>query len=465
MNAVSGGILFLLLLVVALAQRRWALLAILGGVFYLTQGHSLVVAGLNIYTFRILELAAFGRVIIRGELTRVRLNKIDWTLLLAYNYAAAIWILRSSDVSPQQFASAVDPTLVYLALRSLVTDLEDLRWLLGAFLVLLVPYGSLVFLERLTGRSAFSLVGASWSLYFRDGVPRCMGSFRHAILLGSVAASFLALYIGVFMSGRRRVAALLGAGVSLMLVALSHSGGPLTTAIAVFLGWAAWPLRRHVKWVRRGILAVLVLLLIFMKAPIWYLPFKISAVVGGGGYHRGLLMDQAWQDLGRWWLAGLDVTETSEWMPYVHTDIGGADVTNQFVVFGLRGGLIALGLLVAVFVFALRNLGRPLSAAQGSGLSATEDAPLLWGLGVAVLSHAVSWLGVAYFDQSYVVWLLQLAAVSSCVQAAAASSDRFVPAAEGRPRRGVRYPSVSLAQTPGDARRQHGKSTKAWPRS
>ena len=444
MNAVSGSILLALLLVVCFAPRRWAVLAMAAGVFFLTQGHSLSIAGLSLYPIRILEAAAFGRVLLRRELVLGQLNRIDFALVLLYNYAAVIWILRSTDIAAEQFASALEPTICYLALRSLINGVDDVRWFLTAFVVLLVPFTALVFLENLTGQSSFTAVGASPVLYFREGVARCMGSFRHAITLGSVGATLLCLYIGLWMSGSRRAVAVLGASLCLALVGLSNSGGPLTSAAAVFLGWAIWYIRDRMTLVRRVSVLAFLFLVVFMRAPIWYLPFKISELVGGGGYHRGVLMERAWHDLGRWWLVGMDIRETASWFPYVLGVVGGADMTNQFLLIGIRGGLPALGLLVCVIVFAFKGIGRALSAVRPLGNRARGDEAIVWALGATLFVHTVTWFGVSYFDQSYVIWLMQLAMLSSTVQTLAvrAPGPRTVPVATRRSRSHVVAPSA-----------------------
>jgi hypothetical protein len=149
-----------------------------------------------------------------------------------------------------------------------------------------------------------------------------------------------------------------------------------------------------------------------MNAAIWYLPFKISGLVGGGGYHRGLLMDMAWQDLENWWVAGMPMAETARWFPYVHEVVGGADITNHFLVFAIRAGLPTVLLLIAVLTYGFKGVGSVLGSVRGRG----DDEFLLWGMGVTLFVHAVSWLGISYFDQSNAVWLLHLAAVSSAVQ-------------------------------------------------
>jgi hypothetical protein len=52
---------------------------------------------------------------------------------------------------------------------------------------------------------------------------------------------------------------------------------------------------------------------------------------------------------------------------------------------------------------------------------------LLWGLGVTLCVHIVSWLGVSYFDQSWVIWLLHLASASAAAQAVRVPRRRVAP--------------------------------------
>src|SRR5262249_4795506 len=391
----------------------------------------------NMYPVRFLEAFAFARVLLRRELIWSHLNRLDWTLLLLYNYSALVAIARS-HAGAFQVAAATDPTLCYLAIRGLIGSLEDVRHLLLGVVALLVPFTGLVLVERLTGSSAFTLVGAAPELLFRNGIARCQGSFRHAILLGSVAASFLALYVALWFGGVRRVVSALGASLCLLLIVLSNSGGPVTSTAAVFIGWAAWPVRTRLRTVRWTALALLLLVVVAMKAPIWYLPYKISSIVGGGGYHRGLLMERAWQDLGRWWLVGIDSKDTSGWLPYVLEAVGGVDLTNQFLVFALNGGLAALALCIGVLVAAFKGLGGALKLVRDAPAQDRAQAFLIWGLGVTIFVHAVSWLGVSYFDQSWVIWLTHAAAVSVAIQTVALGAQQHAAPAgatvpNGRP--------------------------------
>jgi hypothetical protein len=441
-------------------------MGVTAGLFFLTQGHFIQLAGVELTPIRFLEMGGFARVVIRGELARCGLNRLDGTVLLAYNYTAAIWLLRSAEATFRPISFAVDATLLYLTFRALVGSLEDLAWFLRAFAVLLIPFTALVLVERLTGESPFTIVGATGDLMFRSGVPRCQGSFRHAILLGSVAAAFLSLYAGLFLGTRHRTVASLGCVLCLALVVLSNSGGPLTSAFAAAVGWSAWVAQRQMARVRIAMVGIVIVLLFVMKDPIWYLPFKISQIVGGTGYHRSLLMDQAWQNLSKWWLAGIPIEDTAPWIPAVMF-FGGADVTNQYLIFGIHAGLLALVLFISVLVVAFKRLGRTLASVREAADPDTKaGACLLWGLGVTLFVHTVSWLGISYFDQTSAVWLMHLALLSACVQSleprfAAAlgphrplprpsvrrvARNRIVPGSQPRtPRLGQRGPSRRYA--------------------
>lgn len=168
--------------------------------------------------------------------------------------------------------------------------------------------------------------------------------------------------------------------------------------------------------VRRAILAILLLLVVFMKAPIWYLPAKVSDLTGGGGWHRSYLVEQAVNHIGNWWLVGMPISQTAGWFPYDLGATGGADITNMYLGFGLTAGLAAIGLFIFVLILSFRALGRALAAIRDASPISKQSELLLWGLGVALTMHVLNFISVTYFDQLYVVWFMTLAAVSGLSQ-------------------------------------------------
>src|SRR5262249_51427577 len=149
-----------------------------------------------------------------------------------------------------------------------------------------------------------------------------------------------------------------------IIVWLSNSGGPTSALGVAILGWLLWRIRMRMKLFRWGIVAGLAGLALVMKAPVWYILDRVSAITGGTGWHRSYLIDVAIRHLGQWWLAGMSISDTSDWFPYTIVITGGADITNQFLIFGLAGGLVSMALLIAMLYRAFSALGIALDSVR-----------------------------------------------------------------------------------------------------
>lgn len=416
MNAIASSILVLLIFVVVLAPRRWALLGMIAGVLYLTEGASISLFGINMFAIRFLEIAGFVRVMVRREFSFSNLNKIDHILIIFYSYLTILYLLRSNERIAYQVGLAVDALLCYFTFRGLVAELDDFRWFLRALALLLVPFVGLVIVEMVTHQNQFGMVGQSVEATFRNDRLRCLGSFRHPISLGTLGASLLPLYIGVSFDTSKRALTYVGIGLCMGLVYLSNSGGPVSAVAFGLVGWLGWFMREKMFLVRRGVVVLLILFAVFMKAPIWYLPAKVSDLTGGGGWHRSYLLQVAFEKINLWWLAGMDIKGTKDWMPYVLASSDTVDVTNQYLSFGLTAGIGAIGLFILLLTRSFQAIGRVLNIVRSSYLKASEIEYMFWGLGVMLVAHVVNWFGVCYFDQLYVVWFMQLAQISSLSQ-------------------------------------------------
>jgi len=414
MNAIGATVLCIALVVVSAANRRWALVGIMAGVLFLTQGQQVEILGFNMYAVRFLELAAFIRVIARREFSFSELNALDKTLMLLFGYTTVVFLLRSKEGQAFQIGAAMDAFFCYFAFRGLIGGIENFRWFLKAFLLLLLPYVALLLVESFGRQNLFtSMGGIEYGDWLRGGRPRCQGSFRHPSLLGTLGASFLPLYIGLWFEKPARKFAILGIGLCLTIVWASNSGGPASMTAVGLAGWLIWRLRHRLRLVRRSALAGVIILAIVMKAPIWYLPAKVSSLSGGDGYHRSYLMERAFKSFGEWWIAGMSIKDTVDWFPYVLAATGGADMTNQFLSYGVAGGVVSMGLFIMLLVQAFKKTGTALYAVRAQYSSPHQDEYLLWGFGVMLLAHIFNWLGITYFDQTYLIWYLQIAAISN----------------------------------------------------
>jgi hypothetical protein len=413
MNSVGTSILALLISLVLFAPRRWALLGMMAGVLYLTQQQAIDVLGLNVTAIRLLELAGFTRIVVRREFLFSRLKGIDRSLLLVYGYTTLVFLMRSHVGQANVVGSMVDATSCYFTFRGLIRDVEGLKWFLHAFVIILAPYVALLFVEVLTFENPFALMGATtWSDLRHDRI-RAMGSFRNPSVLGTLGASLLPLYIGLVFSRNHRIRALAGISLCSAIILLSNSGGPLIAAAMGVAGWLCWIARTKMFIVRRILVGMFVLVALVMEAPIWYLLDRVSSLSGGAGWHRAHLIEMAFRDLDRWWFAGMSLDQTKNWFPYMLDLTDSADITNNFVAFGLQAGLFAVALLIFLLVRAFRILGQALTVVRYASLTPNDTEYLLWGLGCILSVHIVTWLDITYFDQFYAVWFMQLAAISS----------------------------------------------------
>jgi len=425
MNAIGASIAVLLIGVILLANGRWAVTAMMAGVLYLTEYQAIDVLGLNLTAMRLLEVAGIVRVGARGELRLLRFNQIDRAFIAMEGFVAIVFLLRSSVGQFEMIGNTVDALFCYFFFRALIRTPSDLYWFMRGLVVILVPYVALLAIEYWRRDNPFGVMGAgTWNFELRGDRIRGSGSFRHPILLGTLGACLLPLYIAMVFMRSFRLPAAVGAGLCLAIVFFANSGGAVFAAGLGMAGWVCWFVRTRMKIVRWALLGAFVGLALAMKAPVWYLPARISDFTGGGGWHRSYLMDMAYQNIDLWWLAGLDIALTKRWFPYVVQATGAADITNAFLYVGFKAGLAAMALFIFLLVRAYQSLGRALRRARLNSNADDNVERLLWGLGCALLVHIAMWFNVTYFDQIHVVWFLQLAAISAISQAVATAAAK-----------------------------------------
>jgi hypothetical protein len=396
-------------LAVFVLPRRYAVLTYIAAVLYITQGQALDFGGINFISIRFIEIAAAIRILVRREISALQLKPPDKWIILFFFIFLGINLIREGALSMYMLGLAVDAWLVYFTFRALIPTPEDLMYFMKGMVLLLVPFALLMVVESIKGHNLFSVMGGvPETPVFREGYYRCQGSFRHAITAGTVGATFLPIFIGFLFNRSYRLWSIIGVTACLAIVITSHSSGPLMTTIVVFAGWCCWPLRNHLKWVRRGIAAAVLVLHFMMKAPVWFIFDRISGYIGGDGWHRANLIDKFIKNFAEWWLVGMPIEKTVNWAATV-TKFGAVDVTNYYVSVGISGGMISLIIFIIMLTYFFKIIGLGLNSIRNNSTKNDNFEPILWSLGVAVLAHVVNISAVQYFDQSYVIWYLHLA--------------------------------------------------------
>ena len=411
MTPLGTAITLVLAMLVFSQSRVIAAVIIIVAVCYLTQGMPLNVVVFHFTAMRVILLAGILRVVARGELTQLRLNTLD-RAILAYMFAIPIISVLRNFTTEQmiyQVGCLYDVLLAYFVFRSLLQGSRDYLDVLGKVSFLLIPLAFMVVSESVTGRNCFAAFGGVGEIsWIRDEHVRIQAAFRCPITAGAFGATFTLLFASILFAKGRSLFALVGLGCSLVIVLLARSSGPfmgLLVGLVALFGF--WPLRTRMRSVRWSIVAVLVLMQLIMRAPVWFLLGRISEVVGGGGYHRAELIDQFINHFSTWWLVGM--RDTSDWFPYQLAD-GQADLTNRFVADGVTGGLLGLILSITLVVRSFQRIGLAMKSSRREG-SSSEKA--VWGLGATMVGSIGILFSVDYFDQMQVIWYFLLACIAS----------------------------------------------------
>jgi hypothetical protein len=414
-NLAPMGMLFLAVmgtLTLAL-PRRLAIVPMLATICYMPLGQQLVVAGLHFSIMRLLIAIGLIRVSVRGEAQWPSGTKIDRLFMWWAVLGTILGSLASPSVSllVNRLGSFYNALGVYFLASCWVKDTKAFISLLKIFALLVIPIAILMVVEKTTSRNVFAVFGGVPLITVqREGHLRCQAAFRHAILAGTFGATLFPLFVSLWFQEGAKKYALAGAISACTIALASSSSGPLMALLFAATGLAFWRWRDRMRAVRRGTVVLLILLALIMNAPIWYIFARLSSVTGGTGWHRAWLIDTTIAHFREWVLFGAPYT--ANWGgpgTILDDDPDNIDITNQFVLEGVRGGIVKLVLFIMIIVECFRTVGRRTQVEAARSLA---GGMLFWGIGVSLFTHCVSFMSVTYFDQMGVLWCCLLAIIA-----------------------------------------------------
>lgn len=401
--------MIIVLVLTFLLPRKYVIVPLLLSTFLIPLGQQIVEAGFHLFVLRIIVLGglirmSFSRRTAEGNLLGGGFNVIDKAFLLWASLHAVAFTLLYWDTGAfvNQVGYLWDGLGGYFVLRFLIQDEEDVRRAIKCFALLAVVLALCMVRERLTGQNIFGLLGGvPLASEIRDGRIRSQGVFQHSLLAGAFGATALPLFIWVWKSGKSRFLAMSGAIGATVMTATASGSTPIMAWLAGVAAVCFWPFRRQMRVFRWGILAMLLSLMLVMKAPVWFLIARVGVVGGSSGYHRAMLVDQFFRHFPDWWLLGTNNNQTWGFDMW--------DTSNRYVEEGETGGLAALLCFIAVIYWSFSRIGTARRAVQGT----LEKEWSLWLLGAALFAHLVAFLGISYFDQTRVTWFALLAMISA----------------------------------------------------
>lgn len=395
------GILILVL------PRQYVLIPVLIGSIFVAMRVRVMIGQLDFYPIRILVLLLLARGLARSEFRSIALTKLDVSLIAFTLVCGLMYVIRVQTMSAFVYRSGIAFTTLglFFPLRTLFRNLGDVFRYGKCLTIVLVLLAAGMTVESRLRKALFTPLGGGTVLAEREGGVRARGPFAHSSNAGIFAATSLPLVAAFAIQNKSYFA--MGTAAAIAAVIASNSGGPAIALLYSAIGLGAWVFRNRLRTVRWTILIGLVLLHFAMNAPVWHLMTRVGHLTGGGGWHRAALVDRAIKHIPEWWLVG--TSYTANWMPYART-ADEADITNQFIRYGVDGGLISVILFTLVIVNGFKAVG---SGLHHVATSTTEKKLLIWGLGASLLSHLAAFFCTSYFDQVQVAWILLLAIASS----------------------------------------------------
>ncbi len=378
--------IFAMILIFVLPRRHFLAPFVLAACFVPAEQHAYVF-GLHFYVLRILILAGIVRIWVRSERRALRWNLFDKILVAWVFYRAFAFILLRAQGQAVIYQSGqlLDVLGMYWVARQNIQTWDDIKRTVAVFAVSSFILAPLMVQEWVTGSNPFIVLGRVYT-NLREGDFRAQGSFPHAIIAGAFWACLAPLFAALAMAGRHKAFYWIAIGASVVIVFACHSSTPLGGMMAAAFFLAIYKYRHYGRYIFWGFCGLLTALHVVMTGPVWSLLARVRLVGGSTGWHRYHLIDATIRHFREW--AFLGTVSTAHW------GWGLSDVTNQYCLEAMRGGLLSLVLFVAMLVVAVR-------ATAGCSLKnmPTDQKWLAWGVCTSILTHCVIFLGVGYFGQ------------------------------------------------------------------
>ena len=344
---------------------------------------------------RAIGTLALIRMLTYGELRTIRPHVVD-KLMLAFVVSIVVMtaIREGPSGAVPKAGNCLDWFSMYWVGRSSLRTMRDIRLLMAALGVMVLPVAIFFIIEQLTGRNHFSIFGGVSPLtQIRDGKLRAQGSFCHPIIAGVFFACFTPLAIGIILSKVRGISAFLGGWfaltLSLITILMTNSSTPVAGVLVGLMAWATFKFRSSLKSWMYIVIFLMVIGHFGSTHGIHHVVFtRIDFTGSSSGYHRYLLVDGLIDNLTQWGFYG-DRT------PGYNRSF--RDITNMYVVSAITGGLIALVLHLSLVYQAFKATIRGVRHAVNR-----EELMMMYGLGCSFAAIYVSFTAVACYGEGII---------------------------------------------------------------
>jgi hypothetical protein len=387
------GILLLVICAMVLMKqpRERLMLPLILFMIAIPSAQRVVIATLDFSFVRILIILLLVRMVIRHDHRYFKQQKPDVTLFWWMGCGIITYGLLIGNISGAitRTGYMFDTVGAYYLGRVYIQTTQDIQRIAVVLGFVAIPTLIFFLIERSTSKNMFYLFGGvpEYSM-IRNGRLRCQGPFSHPIMAGVFWASLLPWLIAIWQVKTFSRSLLYGYILCILIIILNTaSSTPVMAILFTILGTVMFKLRHKMPLIRKLLLLLLVTLHLVMKAPIWHLISRIDLSGGSTGWHRFNLIEQAINHIDEWWLIGSLSTGHWGW--------GTQDITNQYLLEGIRGGFLGM----VLFIVFIRRVYLLLGEGQRQAKT-KADLWILWASGVMLFTHIMSFLAVSYFGQT-----------------------------------------------------------------
>ncbi len=331
-------------------------------------------------------------------------NRLDTLVTLSMVVYVGTYLITQVNPIAQTLEGragfVMDTWCAYLAARFIVTDRSKLISIVKCIAIAMVPLAILGVIEAFTGWQPFAPLWR-FSPWFRGGrfvsegrwgLARAVGPFSHAILFGGVFAMFLPLiYYFRREKGNWGSLTYIISGIVMLGALSSMSSGPWVMVIVVIFCLVMEKHKQLIKPMFIFLVFSCISIGIASNRPFYHVIASWANPLGGASWHRARLIDLAIENFDEWWMVGYGDKDPG-WGQYL--GMGRTDVTNEYILNGVRYGILGIIALCAVLAKAFRDLISTYRRMRDPALKS-----LCWAFGSLLFSVAVAWMSVSFFGQ------------------------------------------------------------------
>ena len=403
---VAVATLFAVVLILCL-RRKYVIVPLFLAIFFTPKGQQIVAMGLHFNIYRILILAGLARWAVsrRSSPTTGGFNFMDriCTAFFLSNFVVSLLLYMQIQAVIKSTGDLLDALGGYFVVRFLIQDREDILRTIKVLTAVALISAICMLNEQRTGVNIFGLLGGIPGETTRDGKIRSQAAFEVFTTAGTFGATLLPLLIWLWSQAKSRMISVIGIFAATIMAVTCYASTTLVAYAGGILALCFWPIRRNMRLVLWGIVAMLVSLHLVMHGPVWSLIEHIDFTGSSSSYHRYMLIDNLIRHFGDWWLVG--TKDNGSW------GFDMWDTSNQYVMYAFSGGLLAFILFLTIISRGFSKLGKVRRLVEGN----RSAEWFLWCLGAGLFSHVVAFFGIDYMDQIQFAWFALLAIISVAV--------------------------------------------------